>query len=125
MGPRTKSEDDTENLDGPRPTHRCHPRACREYHGSASPGPHWTTPAEPMSFSLARARPGRGVPCGAWLRHDQGSQLNVNRRMLPLVYAVEDGLQSRPAEFAMPDLSAFPITKRWPASHPDRLQLYS
>jgi GST-like protein len=23
------------------------------------------------------------------------------------------------------DLSAFPITKRWPASHPDRLQLYS
>jgi GSH-dependent disulfide-bond oxidoreductase len=26
---------------------------------------------------------------------------------------------------AMPDLSAFPITKRWPAQHPDRLQLYS
>lgn len=25
----------------------------------------------------------------------------------------------------MPDLSAFPITKRWPATHPDRLQLYS
>ena len=25
----------------------------------------------------------------------------------------------------MPDLSAFPITKRWPASHPDRIQLYS
>ena len=25
----------------------------------------------------------------------------------------------------MPDLSAFPITKRWPARHPDRLQLYS
>jgi GSH-dependent disulfide-bond oxidoreductase len=25
----------------------------------------------------------------------------------------------------MPDLSAFPITKRWPAQHPDRLQLYS
>ncbi len=25
----------------------------------------------------------------------------------------------------MTDLSAFPITKRWPASHPDRLQLYS
>src|SRR5271165_5490200 len=25
----------------------------------------------------------------------------------------------------MPDLSAFPITKRWPANHPDRLQLYS
>ena len=23
------------------------------------------------------------------------------------------------------DLSAFPITKRWPAQHPDRLQLYS
>jgi len=23
------------------------------------------------------------------------------------------------------DLSAFPITKRWPAKHPDRLQLYS
>jgi GST-like protein len=45
--------------------------------------------------------------------------------MLPLVYAVGDGLQSRPPEFAMPDLSAFPITKRWPAAHPDRLQLYS
>jgi GST-like protein len=25
----------------------------------------------------------------------------------------------------MPDLPAFPITKRWPAQHPDRLQLYS
>ena len=25
----------------------------------------------------------------------------------------------------MPDLSAFPITKRWPAQHPERLQLYS
>lgn len=25
----------------------------------------------------------------------------------------------------MPDLSAFPITKLWPAQHPDRLQLYS
>jgi GST-like protein len=25
----------------------------------------------------------------------------------------------------MADLSAFPITKRWPATHPDRLQLYS
>jgi GST-like protein len=25
----------------------------------------------------------------------------------------------------MPDLSAFSITKRWPAKHPDRLQLYS
>lgn len=25
----------------------------------------------------------------------------------------------------MSDLSAFPITKRWPAKHPDRLQLYS
>ena len=25
----------------------------------------------------------------------------------------------------MPSLSAFPITRRWPAAHPDRLQLYS
>ena len=25
----------------------------------------------------------------------------------------------------MPDLSAFPITKKWPAAHPDRIQLYS
>jgi GST-like protein len=25
----------------------------------------------------------------------------------------------------MPDLSQFPITRRWPAAHPDRLQLYS
>jgi GST-like protein len=25
----------------------------------------------------------------------------------------------------MSDLSAFPITARWPAEHPDRLQLYS
>src|SRR5690606_26824858 len=36
---------------------------------------------------------------------------------------------SRPARSSgsddMPDLSAFPITKRWPAQHPDRLQLYS
>ena len=25
----------------------------------------------------------------------------------------------------MTDLSDFPITRRWPAQHPDRLQLYS
>ena len=25
----------------------------------------------------------------------------------------------------MNDLSAFPITKKWPAQHPDRIQLYS
>ena len=25
----------------------------------------------------------------------------------------------------MPTLSAFPVTTRWPAQHPDRLQLYS
>ncbi len=25
----------------------------------------------------------------------------------------------------MPDLSAFPITQKWPAQHPDRIQLYS
>ncbi len=25
----------------------------------------------------------------------------------------------------MTDLSAFPITQRWPANHPDRIQLYS
>src|SRR5690606_30608736 len=30
-----------------------------------------------------------------------------------------------PMELLMPDLSAFPITKRWPAAHPERLQLYS
>src|SRR5215510_9250476 len=29
------------------------------------------------------------------------------------------------AERCMPDLSAFPITTRWPPKHPDRLQLYS
>jgi len=28
-------------------------------------------------------------------------------------------------EFPMPDLSAFPITRKWPATQPDRLQLYS
>jgi GST-like protein len=28
-------------------------------------------------------------------------------------------------EIVMADLSAFPITSRWPAAHPDRLQLYS
>jgi GSH-dependent disulfide-bond oxidoreductase len=28
-------------------------------------------------------------------------------------------------EHRMADLSAFPITRRWPAAHPDRLQLYS
>jgi GST-like protein len=32
-----------------------------------------------------------------------------------------DRLRSEPI---MTDLSAFPITKRWPAQHPDRLQLY-
>ncbi|PZN46618.1 MAG: glutathione S-transferase, partial [Proteobacteria bacterium] len=25
----------------------------------------------------------------------------------------------------MADLSSFPVAKRWPAEHPDRLQLYS
>jgi len=30
-----------------------------------------------------------------------------------------------PKDLTMNDLSAFPITKKWPARHPDRLQLYS
>ena len=30
-----------------------------------------------------------------------------------------------PKEHPMTDLSSFPITKKWPAQHPDRLQLYS
>jgi GSH-dependent disulfide-bond oxidoreductase len=30
-----------------------------------------------------------------------------------------------PQDFPMNDLSAFPVTKKWPAQHPDRLQLYS
>jgi GSH-dependent disulfide-bond oxidoreductase len=34
-------------------------------------------------------------------------------------------LQSSSAESGIADLSAFPITRRWPAKHPDRLQLYS
>src|SRR5580698_10012972 len=25
----------------------------------------------------------------------------------------------------MPDLSSFPIARKWPAAHPDRIQLYS
>src|SRR5215813_12810002 len=35
------------------------------------------------------------------------------------------GLSFLHAGVPMPDLSTFPITKRWPAQHPDRLQLYS
>jgi GST-like protein len=39
------------------------------------------------------------------------------------------GHSSRPPQLQdrrnMPDLSSFPITRRWPASHPDRLQLYA
>jgi GST-like protein len=31
----------------------------------------------------------------------------------------------RQEDLPMTDLSAFPITRRWPAAHPDRLQLYS
>jgi GSH-dependent disulfide-bond oxidoreductase len=32
---------------------------------------------------------------------------------------------TEPETLSMTDLSAFPITARWPAQHPDRLQLYS
>jgi GST-like protein len=39
------------------------------------------------------------------------------------VVAPKGGDLSR-SEPTMTDLSAFPITKRWPAQHPDRLQLY-
>ncbi|MGZ5083025.1 MAG: glutathione binding-like protein, partial [Usitatibacter sp.] len=30
-----------------------------------------------------------------------------------------------PREHGMTDLSAFPVTRKWPARHPDRIQLYS
>ena len=33
-------------------------------------------------------------------------------------------LGGNPTEYRMADLSAFPITSRWPAAHPDRLQYY-
>ena len=39
--------------------------------------------------------------------------------------AAQDTTMDRPTSRAMTDLSAFPITKKWPAQHPDRLQLYS
>jgi GSH-dependent disulfide-bond oxidoreductase len=32
---------------------------------------------------------------------------------------------SLPKGFALTDLASFPITKKWPARHPDRIQLYS
>ena len=34
-------------------------------------------------------------------------------------------LQQHQDPRTMPDLSSFPITRRWPASDPDRLQLYA
>jgi GSH-dependent disulfide-bond oxidoreductase len=34
-------------------------------------------------------------------------------------------LTPQPLDFSMNDLSAFPVTRKWPARHPDRLQLYS
>src|SRR3954453_23192922 len=40
-----------------------------------------------------------------------------SRKLLPLV--------TTRLESCMPSLSSFPITKRWPAQYPDRLQLYS
>lgn len=43
------------------------------------------------------------------------THVTVNRRITP---QPDSGV-------SMPDLSAFPIAKRWPAQHPDRLQLYS
>src|SRR3546814_5793604 len=36
-----------------------------------------------------------------------------------------DGLFRISKEFFMTDFSAFPITRKWPAQHPDRIQLYS
>ena len=33
--------------------------------------------------------------------------------------------QTKQKNELMPHLSVFPITRRWPAKHPDRLQLYS
>src|SRR3546814_8133131 len=36
-----------------------------------------------------------------------------------------DGLFRISKEFFMTDCSAFPITRKWPAQHPDRIQLYS
>jgi hypothetical protein len=57
MGPRTKSEDDTENLNGPRPTHRCHPRACREDPWFRESGPALDdTGGATVFLSLARDR---------------------------------------------------------------------
>ena len=38
---------------------------------------------------------------------------------------LDPAYEGQRAETLMADLSAFPITERWPAKHPDRLQLYS
>src|SRR5271168_4717550 len=42
---------------------------------------------------------------------------------VPLCLPVSTILFERQANIT--DLSAFPITKKWPAQHPDRIQLYS
>ena len=56
--------------------------------------------------------------------------LIIHWQMSPFVIRAYRPYISRPTDTEqrtddMPDLSAFPITKRWPAKHPDRLQLYS
>src|ERR1700720_4554056 len=50
---------------------------------------------------------------------------DVRRRWTAWKDSVGYGIKSVPASMGMSDLSAFPITARWPAQHPDRLQLYS
>jgi len=40
-------------------------------------------------------------------------------------FGVPPAPASDPMRLTMTELSAFPITRRWPAKHPDRIQLYS
>src|SRR6202008_780480 len=78
-------------------------------------------------------RPSAAAPPGgerSYLR--RRDEVDLRSRLIVLFgsrYRLEAGARS-PAlasavESAMADLSAFPITRRWPAQHPDRLQLYS
>jgi GST-like protein len=59
-----------------------------------------------------------------------GTRSLPRRRFVPLKRLVEIAARiafdcATSMELRMPALSAFPITSRWPAAHPERLQLYS
>ena len=93
--------------------------------GGADAGAPGHRPDRRLACQPRGARADGGTPCHERARRRARAQARAPRREGAGCDRATDQARARSTIGPMTDLSAFPITRKWPARHPDRLQLYS